>query len=122
MLVDEEQLKSKMGDERFKTLHDFIKLSIKESMKEAFLETFKLVDNYNVNITKEDIAEAFAEKACKCGDDISLMIDTYIKTQMVTIPTGTVIPVGTGLISPAGPVTGAILVAGSSTPMVGAIN
>lgn len=91
--------------------------ALEKAMKEAFAATFEIDSSDDKEVqsaldkAKDKISEKFAEKAKSCAGDIATAIDEYIKSAQITIGAGTNIIPGVGLVSPAGPVTGAIVTA-----------
>jgi len=98
-------------------LQKSIEDALEKAMKEAFAATFEIDSAEDSDVqgkideAKKKISEKFAEKAKSCAADIATAIDDYIKSATITLNAGTLMTPMPTLISPAGPVTGAITLA-----------
>jgi len=91
--------------------------AIYDAMKSAMTEMNKAMKNavnasgdgsdYSMN----NAIEVFANKAQACAGEIATAIDEYIKSATITINAGTLMVPLPGLMSPSGPVSGAIVLA-----------
>ena len=96
------------------TLESDIKNALDKAMKAAFEAALKAISGATDDDNKksvDDVAKAFADEAQKCAGDIATAIDNYIKSATITLNVGTLMTPMPTLVSPAGPVTGAITLA-----------
>jgi len=90
-----------------------IQLAIETAMMNAFqkaLATGAKATKDN-NITPMQVAKDFADEAKKCADGIANAIEIYVKSATIMIPMGTTFTSLPTLVSPTGPVTGALTLA-----------
>lgn len=100
-----------------------IEIALQKAMKSGFEAALQATANASENnqISSDQVADAFAQEAKKCAGEIATAIDNYIKSATVTLNTGTIITSLPTLISPTGPVSGAITVA-APVSLMNAIN
>ena len=99
-----------------------IETAIHDAMKSAILimnEKMKESVNYSgdgSDFSINNAVDAFANEAKKCAEDIATAIDEYIKSATITLNIGTLIDTAPGfLVSPAGPVSGKIILSSPTT-------
>lgn len=98
-----------------------IEKAIHDAMRSAMIEmnnAMRSAVNNNgdgSDFSIDSAIDTFANKAKECAKDIATAIDEYIKSATITLNAGTIITPLPTLVSPAGPVTGAITLAASTT-------